>query len=177
MVSLQKKQQQQQLTDLLKKTENFLLIKLDRITHQNLENLRKELKKSNSKIKVVKNTLFEKALNFIKDNQLIKDLKKTFLPLTEKTALITFSNDWITGLKKINEYINKEKTLNFRFGILEKNLYSDKELAKLALLPSREELLGKIIGSMKAPINRLIYSMKFNTNKLVYVLKEKSKSN
>ncbi len=177
MVSQQKKQKREFLTNLLKENNNFLLIKLDRITHQNLENLRKELKKTNSKIKVVKNTLFEKALNFLKDNNLIKNLKKNFLPLKEKTALITFSGDWIAGLKKINEFINKEKTLNFRFGILENNLYSDKELNKLALLPNKEELLGKVIGSMKSPINRLIYTLKFGTNKLVYILKEKSKSN
>ncbi len=177
MVSLQKKQQREYLTNLLKENNNFILVKLDRITHQSLENLRKELKKTNSKIKVVKNTIFEKALNFLKDNNLIKNLKKKFLPLKEKTALITFSDDWIAGLKKINEFINKEKTLNFRFGILENNLYSNKDLNKLALLPNKEELLGKIIGSMKSPINRLIYSLKFGTNKLVYILKEKSKSN
>jgi len=44
----------------------------------------------------------------------------------------------------------------------------------MAELPSKEELLGKIIGSMKSPMSKFVYALKFNTNKLVYILKQKS---
>ena len=177
MVSLKKKQQRNKIVELLKKNKNFLLLKINRITHQSLESLRKELKKDGSKIKVVKNTLFEKAINLLFSNSITKNLKKNFFPLKDTTALICLSNNWVDHLKKINQFITKEKSLEFRLGVIDNNLYSQNELVKLALLPNKEEILSKIISSMKSSVYRLIYSLKYETNKLVFILKEKSESN
>ncbi len=177
MISLKKKQRRDKIVQLLKENKNFLLLKINRITHQSLESLRKELKKADSKINVVKNTLFKKAINLLSSKSITKNLKKNLFPLKDSTALVCLSNHWVDSLKKINQFITKEKTLEFRVGIIENNIYSQNELVKLALLPNKEEILSKIIGSIKSPINRLIYSLKYGTNKLVFILKEKSKSN
>ena len=53
--------------------------------------------------------------------------------------------------------------------------YNAEKALQIAQLPSREELLGKIIGSMKNPISKFVYALKFNTDKFVYILKAKSK--
>lgn len=175
MVNQQKKSQVNKISNLLKEKSNFLLVKVDKATHQSLENLRKQLRKNNSSLKVIKNTLFEKAINIFFNNQLFSDLKKKFFPLKYPSALITFDNNWDEALKTIFEFIEKEKTLAFKFGLLDNSLYSTEELERIARLPSRNELMAKIIASLKSPANKLVYSLKFNMNKIVYILKEKSR--
>lgn len=176
MVSQKKINQVKKLSEIIEKTENFLLVKFEKTTHQALETLRKQLRKNNTSLKVIKNTLFEKAINFnTKKNQLLNDLKNNFFPLKENSALVTFDKDWSEGLKTLFDFIKKDKTISFKFGILDKSIYQSSQLEQIAQLPGRNELLGKIIGSLKAPANKLVYSLKYNVNKLVYILKEKSK--
>ncbi len=172
----QKKSQVDSLKTLLKDKSNFLLVKIDKTTHQNLESLRRELKKTNTTFKVIKNTLFQKALNISADKKpLFKELRKKFFPLREPSALITLDKDWSAGLKAFYSFIQKEKTLSFKFALLDENLYTDEETGKIAKLPGRGELVGKIIGSLKSPTTKFVYSLKFNINKLVYIFQQKAK--
>lgn len=176
MVSIQKKSQVESILELLKKNPSFSLVKINKITHQNLENLRKELRKTNSSIKVVKNTLFEKALNrAIVYNPLFKEIKKKFFPLRETTALLIFKKNWDIGLKTFFNFTKKENSLTFRFSILDNFIYGSEETEKIAALPSREELVAKLISSLKSPLGKFIYSLKYNTNRFVYLLQAKSK--
>ena len=175
MVNTTKKNQVDSILKLLEKNPNILLVKIGSTTHQSLETLRKELGKSNSKVKVIKNTLFEKSINKIAlKDKLFKEFKKQSFPLKETTALVTLSDRWNEGLKALYLFTKKDSTLSFKLALLDKNIYSAEKSIQIAQLPSREELLGKIIGSMKSPMSKFVYALKFNTNKFVYVLKAKS---
>ena len=175
MVNATKKNQVDSILKLLEKNPNILLVKIGSTTHQSLETLRKELGKSNSKVKVIKNTLFEKSINKIAlKDKLFKEFKKQSFPLKETTALVTLSDRWNEGLKALYLFTKKDSTLSFKLALLDKNIYSAEKSIQIAQLPSREELLGKIIGSMKSPMSKFVYALKFNTNKFVYVLKAKS---
>ena len=174
MVSTQKKSQVDSLVNLLKEKDNFVLVKVGKTTHQSLENLRKELKKTDSSFKVIKNTLFEKALNRASENKpLFKDLKKKFFPLRESSAILTLTSDWSRGLKTFYEFIQKEKTLSFKLALLDNLVYNHEDAEKIAKLPGRDELVAKIIGSLKSPMNKFVFALKYNTNKFVHILKVK----
>lgn len=176
MVAQKKINQVKSISEILNQKPNFLLIKFEKTTHQALESLRKELKKANTNLKVIKNTLFEKAVNFnAQKNKLLNNLKKNFFPLKETSALVTFDKDWSEGLRSLFNFIKKDKTINFKFGILDNSIYQSNQLEQIAQLPGRNELMAKIIGSLKSPTQRIVYALKYNTNKLVYILKEKSK--
>ena len=95
--------------------------------------------------------------------------------MKEPSAVITFSKSWDKGLKAFYQFSKKEKTLGFKLGLVDNQIYSAEEIGRIAGLPSREELLGKIIGSMKSPMSKFIYALKYNTNKFVYILNAKSK--
>lgn len=176
MVNQKKKTQVETIKTLLEKKNHFVLIKLEKITHASLESLRKNLKQNQASLKVIKNTLFERAVNLIK-KPFVKDLKKKFFPLKETSAIVTFDDDWSKPLKIINDFIKKEKTLAFKFGFFDNGFYNNQEVEKIALLPGKDELMTKIISSLKAPTNKFVYALKYNINKLVYILKEKSKKN
>lgn len=91
MANINKKNQVDSIFQLIEKNSNLLLVKIGKTTHQGLETLRKELRKSDSKVKVIKNTLFEKAINKIAlKNKLFVDFKKTIFPLKRNGRVNNF---------------------------------------------------------------------------------------
>lgn len=176
MANAKKQSQLQSLTEALTSSSNFALIKHEKTKHTSLEKLRKELKKNNSSIQVVKNSIFEKAVRKLaQKDKTMKQFASTVFPLKETTAVVSFKSDWSAGLSAFHNYTDKEQTLSFKAAVLDSSVYNASDLVKIAKLPSRPELIAKVIGSMKSPMYGLVYNMKFNMQKLVYVLNEKSK--
>lgn len=177
MVNTQKKSTVQSLEKTLLKNSNFVLIKFDKTTHKSLESLRKALKAESATFSVIKNTLFEKAVNnLISKSVQFKEVKKKYLPLREASALLTLEKDWNKGLGVFHKFAESEKTLSFKFGILDNINYGGSALDTIAKLPGKDQLMAKIIGSMKSPTSRLVYASKYGVQKLVYILNTKSKN-
>ncbi len=176
MPSLKKKTYVKDLSTLLTTAKHFVLVKFDNTTHQTLERLRKELKKDGVTFKVIKNTLFEKSVeNLAKTQKNFKELQEKVLPLQENSAILSLSENYHKGLSAFFKFADAEKTLSFKFGLLDAKLQMGDVLEQIAKLPDKETLIAKIIGSMKAPPTRLVHSMKFNVSKLVYILGQRSK--
>lgn len=175
MVQQKKVDQLQEVLKFVQTYPNFSLIRFEKTTHTALESLRKDLKKNSSKIKVVKNTILQKAFNQIaQQRKEIRDLQKKMRDMKDSSALLGLGEDWSKGLNAFHAFTDKDKTLSFKAGFLDNVLYYGDEMTKIAQLPSKDILVGKIISSMKAPMSKLIYSLKYNTNKLVYILMAKS---
>ena len=175
MTSPQKKEVVTKLVDTLKNTKNFALVTFEKTGHQKLESLRKDLKKEGAGFKVIKNTLLEKAINKLGTaDKLYLDFKKKFLPLKELTAIMIFSDDWSKPLKTFHKFAKSEKTLSFKVGIIDKQTFDESGLSKLAQLPSKEEIIATILGSMKSPSSHFVYSLKYNIQKFVYILSQKA---
>ena len=99
MVSEEKLALVQKIQDLLSKNRNFALIKIDKTNHQTLENLRKQLKKTQAVFRVIKNSLFQKSISKLaSDSAPYAELKKSFFPLRDTSALILFEKEWGNGL-------------------------------------------------------------------------------
>ncbi|HID06270.1 MAG TPA: 50S ribosomal protein L10, partial [Armatimonadetes bacterium] len=136
------------------------------------EKLRKELKKLNSRIKVIKNSLFEKAVNRLSNtNPFFRAFRKKILPLKYNTALATFEKEPYEGLKIIFKFL-KEKDLYLKGGVIDSEIYSKDEIERLAQLPGKTELIAKIYTAINAPVYRTVYALKFNLLKLAFVLKQ-----
>lgn len=176
MVNQKKINQAKLYQELLKKSPNFVLIGFKTISHQNLEKLRKELKKNNAFLKVIKNTIFEKAINgILNKNKILKEIKKNFFPLKENSALLTFKNlDYLNGLKTFFNNLKIDKNLYFKFGLLDNKIYESQKLIEISQLPSRNELLQKIIFLIKKPTFNFNNALKYNILKLINLLKQKS---
>lgn len=101
--------------------------------------LRQKLKKSNSDIKIYKNTLVKKALETLN-----LDLGKVL----EGPNAIVLSTDAIEPIKVLTEYAKEHKALEIKGGIVDGNISGVTELAKLATIPSREGLLTMLAGGM-----------------------------
>lgn len=111
--------------------------------------LRTELRKENVQYTVVKNTLTRKAFEQIGMDGFDAVLNGT-------TSLATADNDPIAPFRILNDY---SKKLNDRFNIkaafMEGKVLSEKEIAEMAELPSKDALYAKVLGTMIAPITGL----------------------
>lgn len=171
MANAVKNKQVENIQDLLSKQPLFIFIKYDRTTHQQMENLRKQLKSTDSSFKVIKNTLLEKAINKLSSgNKLLSEFRKKAFPLKENTALLTLGKEWDKALNNFAKFTKNNKTLSFKIGIIDGQIYLSDNLNKIAQLPPKEQLMAKVIGSIKSPMNSLVFNLKFNTQKLVYIL-------
>ena len=111
--------------------------------------LRRELQKENSDFAVVKNTLAKLA---VKDTQ--------FAALDEllqgPSALAFGFGDQVAPAKILMAFIKKAKKSEIRGAVLDGKLFSPKDVAKLAELPSKEELYAKMLGCVNSPATGLV---------------------
>jgi large subunit ribosomal protein L10 len=126
--------------------------------------LRKKLKESGNDLKVAKKTLINLALR--EKNLDVVDVKK----MIGEIALIFGLSDEILPAKTVFEFSKENKNLKILGGILEKKFVGAEKIEELAKLPSREELLMKLVRSILAPISNFINVLEANIKGLIYAL-------
>ncbi len=132
------------------------------LTHQQLEEARRELRANDSEIEVTKNTLTSIALKDQKDI----DAKER---LQGPTA--TLFADAVKTAKILSDFNKKYELPKIKWGILQGKTIEGDAVMALAKLPSKEVLLGKLVGTLQSPISGLVYALNFNTQKLAFVLR------
>lgn len=178
MASQEKQTQLEKVTSFLQESDSFTLLKFEKTTHTALEGLRKQLKKSNAKILVVKNTILQKAINKLsagKDKAYLRDLQKQTRNLRENTAVIGFKGEWSEAMHAFFDFSKGDKSVTFKVGVLDKTAYNGADLNRIAQLPGKDQLVAKLLGSMKSPVAHMTNALKFNMQKFVYILTERSK--
>jgi len=166
------------VSDFLKKSDNFALFKFEKTKHTSLEGLRKELRKSGATVKIVKNTIFTKSINKLaaeKEHGDLRPFQKMAKTLKENTALVSLGKDWSLGMNAFAKIAKTDKSIALKLGFLDKTSYDAATMEKISNLPSKVELMAKIIGSMKSPTANFIRSIKFPMQKFVMVINAKVK--
>lgn len=141
------------------------------LTHKQLEEVRNELSANDSEIAVVKNTLVNIALQEKKI-----DVRER---LQGPQATLFSYADPIKTAKILSVFVKKYGLPKVKFGIFEGQVIDEAVITKLASLPSKEILVGKLLGLLNSPITGFVYALNGNITKLARVLKEieKKKSN
>ena len=112
--------------------------------------LRRELRAAGVKYKVVKNTMLRIAAKHAGIEGLDSHLEGT-------TAMAFSAEDPVAPAKVISEFMKKNKLedkgiLTIKVGMVEGKVIDANGVKALANLPSREQLVAKLLGSMNAPI-------------------------
>ena len=110
--------------------------------------LRKALREAGITYKVYKNTMMNFAFKDTDCEPLSKHLEGP-------NAIAISKDDATAPARIISKYAKKAPTLKMIAGVVEGNYYDEKGVAALANVPSREELLGKLLGSIQSPITNL----------------------
>ena len=119
--------------------------------------LRRTLKTSGSDLKVYKNTLAKRALD-----SLNYDMQGE---LTGPKAM-AFGPDMIAPIKAVNEFAKKHPALEMKIGIVEGKVTDLDTLKKLAVLPSRDELLTMLAGGLMGVVRDLSISLDLYSEQL-----------
>ena len=90
--------------------------------------------------------------------------------LNKGVATVFSYNDEVASAKTIGEFAKTHEALKPVGGILEKKFIDAAKVITLSKLPSRNELLAKLLGSIKSPVSGLVNVLSGNLRNLVYVL-------
>jgi large subunit ribosomal protein L10 len=124
--------------------------------------LRAKARKSGLYLKVLKNTLARRAVQGTPFEKLTDQLTG---PL-----MYGISDDPVAGAKVLSEFAKDNEHFVIRAGAMPNTVMSAKDVKALALLPSREELLAKLMGTMQAPVTKLVRTMNEVPGKFVRAL-------
>ena len=159
-----------ELTDKVSRAVSMIFTDYRGLTHKQLEDVRKKIKKVKGDLVVTKNTLLLKALTETKKAP--SELVKHDAP----TATLFAYEDAIAPLKELVKFFKVIGLGSFKGGILEGKLLTIDEVDRLATLPSRPQLIAQLVGQLKAPLYGLHNALSWNMRKLVWTL-EAVKSN
>lgn len=157
------------LVEKIKNNPNFVVIDFDHATHLTLESLRHALREQQATMEVVKNSLFKVALSKAKKSELDKGEM-----IQGKSAIVALPEDWGNALAAFFKFAKTTEGLVFKIGIVDGTVYEKAGLEQLAQLPSREELIVKILSSLRSSQTRTVYAMNFGMMKFVNVLRSKA---
>ena len=144
----QKQAKVEELAKEMKDSTLVLLTDYRGITVEDVTKLRADFRKSNSEYSVIKNNIIRRALAECK----IEGLDDV---LVGPTAILMDDNDYLAPSKTLYNYIKKNDSYKIKGAILEGKVISVEEIIELAKLPSREELLSKLAGSLLGTISKL----------------------
>ena len=113
--------------------------------------LRSKARKSGLYLRVLKNTLARRA---VQGTPFEKLSDKMVGPL-----MYGISQDPVSGAKVLSEFAKDNEQFVIKAGAMPNSLMSAQDIKAFALLPSREELLAKLMGTMQAPIAKLVRTM------------------
>jgi len=114
----------------------------------NMTALRREARKAGVYLRVLKNTLARRAVE-----------GTPFAGLSEHLTgplIYGISPDPVAAAKVLNEFAKSNEKFVIRAGAMPNAVISAKEVKALAAMPSREELLAKLLGTMQAPIAQFV---------------------
>jgi len=150
-----------EIKDKMEKAESIIFAKYQGLTVEEDTSLRKELRESGVEYKVYKNTLSIRAAKELGFDK----LEDIFVgPVS-----IAFGYDEPTAPARIlNDFSKKYKALELKGGVVQGEIFDVDKVKQLATIPSKEVLIGKLLGSFKAPLSNFVY--------LLNAIEEKQKS-
>ncbi len=166
MVTLaQKKDRIVQLTDQVARSKVAVVSDYRGLSVKELTDLRRKIQDAGGELTVAKNTLIRRAINDTEGMPAIDDI------LQGPTALMVGYEDPVAPVKAMIDFLKEnKKKQEIRGGIINGRAVEPDELEKIAKLPSREEMIAKLMGSMQSPAQGVAITMSGVARNLVYVL-------
>ena len=145
-------EQVEELSGELKDVSSMIVATYSKLTVEKDYELRKALRSTGDKYRVVKNTLAERASKGTKVEEALKDLSGV-------TSIAYTQGDPVALAKALAKYAKDNPEFTFKAGVVEGRVISIKEIEALATMPSKEEIYSKLLYLLNAPAQRLVTAM------------------
>ena len=171
---MKKKSEKQQDLDKLKtelaKVSTVILTTFQGITVEDDTKLRRAVQAAGGKYKVVKNTLAELAGSGTPAEGVLKNLKGTH-------SIAYTATDPVALAKALTKIAKDVPAFQFKSGVVEGRVISIAEIKQLAEMPSKEELISKIMFLLNAPAQRIAMALNALPRNLAVTVSEAVKAN
>jgi len=138
----------------LSQTSSIIVTDYRGLSVDEITKLRRKLRTVGAEFKVVKNTLLKRAL------------PECGLPVMEDilegpTAIMVTSEDPVVATKTLTAYIKelKKEVPTIKGGLLGTQVLSADQVIELSKLPSREEILGNLVGTIQSPVTNTVMTL------------------
>lgn len=134
-----------EISELLNGAQTAVVVDYRGLTVAQDTELRKQLREAGISYKVYKNTMIKRAAEGTAFAALDPHLEGP-------TAIAVSKTDATAPARILAEFAKKADKLEIKGGIVEDTYYDAKGMQAIATIPSREVLLGRLLGSMQSPI-------------------------
>lgn len=148
---MNRREKEETVADLQKRIEHFnavVLMNYRGLNVAQMTQLRQKLREEKVSYHVVKNTLMKRASKGT-------DLEKVQDYFEGPTAMAIAYGDPIPLAKVLNEFQKTQPMLEIKVGLVEGKVATPEEVKALASMPSRETLLGQVLGGIQIPSRQL----------------------
>jgi len=163
---LTKKQKEKIVEELKEKIDRqkaMVFVAIEGLKAADLSDLRKKLQETDCQLQVAKKTLTNVVF---KEKKLEFDVES----LEGQFALIFGFGDEISPAKITYQFSKGNENLKILGGFFENEFKNAEEIITLAKIPSKQELLAKVVGSISSPISGFINVLQGNIRNLVCIL-------
>ncbi|QQL45765.1 50S ribosomal protein L10 [Sulfuriroseicoccus oceanibius] len=152
-----------ELLERIQASPYLLVFDYQGLTVDGFEELRKRLKEVGAKGTVAKNRLVKRSLQAGD----FPDLSEAFVG---QTMIVTGEGEIPAAAKVLKNFTAEFKKPVFKAGVLDGDVIDESQLKALAELPSREELLAKLLSVINAPASKLVRTINEPAGSLARVL-------
>ena len=138
----------QAIADDIKDAQSVVIVDYRGLTVAQDTELRKQLREAGVIYKVCKNTMMKRAFEGTEFAGLEEYLEGP-------SALVVSKDDATAPARIICKFAKTAEALEVKAGVVEGNVYDAAGINELSKVPSREELLSKLLGSLQSPITNL----------------------
>ena len=138
----------QAIADDIKDAQSVVLVDYRGLTVAQDTELRNQLREAGVIYKVCKNTMMKRAFEGTEFAGLEEYLEGP-------SALVVSKDDATAPARIICKFAKTAEALEVKAGVVEGNVYDAAGINELSKVPSREELLSKLLGSLQSPITNL----------------------
>lgn len=154
------------LTEQFKNSKSAIVLSFNKLTVEKDQQFRNELRETGATYRVVKNTLARLAV----EGTEFEGAKEHFKGVT---SVAWTSNDPVDLSKVISKYIKEQQDIfEFKVGVVDGKVVTVTEVQAIASLPSKEELIGKLLFLLNAPAQRLATVLNAVPRNLAVVLQQ-----
>ncbi len=154
----------------LEKSKNLFVTGYEKLRVDQDFELRKAVRGVGGKYRVIKNNLAEKASEGTAAEAVLKGLRGM-------TSLAYTTKDPVALAKALTTYAKANPTFTFKAGLVEGRVIDIKAINDLANMPSREQILSKLLFLINAPAQRLVTAMNAVGRNLAVVVDQGVKEN
>ncbi len=161
----------EELVGKLNKTAGLYLLNFSGMNVESTIVLRRAFKSKGLEYQIAKNTLIRRALQESGQFEFPENY------LHGPSGLIFSYDDPTQPAKVLKEYLDKNKVEIpvLKAAILDKQLFDGSKLKELASLPSREDMIAGIIGSIHSPVSGIVGALNSIMRDVTYLIEEVAK--